>query len=695
MSERAAFYISALLVGWLALWTSLFLIASRINYVQVFIFPEDLPYLITSLQSLSPLRYGLDLLSALGGVALFTWAAFALGLLVLRYLPLNLTGYLETFTLGQILLSVVFLTLIHLFPITPLLTISVGITGLALGVPHWLRIGASLSQALKQAWNAWPPLTRWEKGALVLILFVLGVATWLSAARLGYDAASEYFSNAKAMALSGEPINLYPSDRYLVSSFHSMILFTVIIQFFGDQAARLLSWVNGLVILLAGLEIGRKAGLSRRARLLFLIFALTSTFFLDLLGEGKVELISTAPIMVGLNTFWDWLERPNPKRAALCGVFWGFALIARPYNLFLIPLFVGLYLGLTLWKAPNRGEEVHLWLRNGLPVIAIPILGLVLFHLGQNALWLGDPLQPFHGGNPLDGRQWQWQFDPSLLPWLRLLYPLVLTFMNTPQSLGNLTPLGVGFLPLVLLPPIRRHVVLPPRLARLSLAALLTLLGYVLAFFTVVEIRYVMFLWLLLFLPLASLAESAQSYATHLLSPVVRLLPLLLLLALGLRCGVIALATWSPVDSQGQATCTWHRLCVFFQPLNRVAAPGERVLVLHAYRYYLRPDLLLCSSRPEEYATLMPLAQADPQAFWVEAYRLGFRYLTYETKFALFHSRLGAPPPPAEAPPWLRVTLIANDGLHAIYRLSAQNSPQPPSRTCRLNERGVWEVTER
>jgi hypothetical protein len=42
--------------------------------------------------------------------------------------------------------------------------------------------------------------------------------------------------------------------------------------------------------------------------------------------------------------------------------------------------------------------------------------------------------------------------------------------------------------------------------------------------------------------------------------------------------------------------------------VSHAASPGVRVLVLHAYRYYLRSDLFACSSEVDEYPPLEKLA---------------------------------------------------------------------------------------
>ena len=248
------------------------------------------------------------------------------------------------------------------------------------------------------------------------------------------------------MAITGEPVFLYPKDPFVVSSFQPGILFTAIIQLFGDQSARMLSWVNGLAILLLGLTIGKKLSLSPRALPWFLTLMLTSTFFIDLLGDGKVELIATVPILAAIYWMLESREHPSKQVFLLIGTLAGFAIISRPYNIFLIPLFIGLFYLIPIFtyyfvkwvnsafhKLPSSSlipDPLYGNLPSNFFWLFPPLLALGIFHLWQNALWLGNPLAPLAYAIDLKSSTWQWQFNPSILNSLRLFYPLSVTFLN-------------------------------------------------------------------------------------------------------------------------------------------------------------------------------------------------------------------------------------------------------------------------
>lgn len=689
--KRLSFLFSALFLSGSLVTFATYIWVSRITYGPIFIFPEMLPRLSESFFSHPWLTFVGDILRALLGISLFALMAFLCGAAFFRWQVISLSHVLSAFVLGEILLSLVFLSLLTLTGLKTQLTASVL---LLCAVPGILRLAAgALPQRLSWSKRAFRPFPRLALKWLLLVI-TLAAALGLSSARLSYDAAAYYFSQPRLMAMTGQPVFTYSGDGFVVSSFHPGILFTVVIQLFGDQAARMLSWVHGVVILAAGWEIGKASGLSAQARLYFLILLLTSTAFVDLLGDGKVELISTAPIAVAIRWMMNSLQRPSARRFLLIGILLGFAIITRPYNIFLVPVFTILFYLLQAWPVLRTGGFQSAW-NFAQPVLwMFPSLLLMgAFHLWQNDLWLGSPLAPLTYARKLGTDDWQWQFDPASLNLLRLLYPLTATFMNTPQSLGNISPLFIGTFPFLLLGNVRRKLHLSDELRSLLLPALVTLVFWISLFFTVVEIRYIFFLWILLFLFGAQILEAALSGLEKGYRTILHATPALLLVFMTIRTLVISLAVYSPIDANGQAHCCDISFCTVLDPLNQTAAPGERVFVLNAYRYYLRPDLFACASQVQESASLQSWAKENDGAFWEELYRQGFTYLSYEKNFAEFHSHFGTIPPPDSAPEWLKITVISSTRNETVYQLQPASPPFLPLKTCAKTEDGTWQVT--
>jgi hypothetical protein len=322
-----------------------------------------------------------------------------------------------------------------------------------------------------------------------------------------------------------------------------------------------------------------------------------------------------------------------------------------------------------------------------------PLILLGAFHLLENWLLLGSPLAPLTYAQSLGAADWQWQFNPADLVWFRILYPFTATFVNSPQSLGNISPFVVACLPFLLVEKIRRGFHPSPQMKQLATVAAITLVAWLALFFTVVEIRYVFFLWFILFLLAAQALETITNNAEGLTRLLVAPLAIGLLTFVGARVAVMSVQTFSPIDKNGQAHCYDIGFCTFFEAANDQAPLGARVFVLNAYRYYLRPDLFACSSRMDEYASLSQLAQENPSAFWAEVYRRGFAFLVYEENFSVRHTHFGVLPDAASAPEWLHVEVLsAISQAGIVYRLEASDAPYQRETSCVRNERGIWEI---
>jgi len=676
------------LLTWLILAISLFMFANRISYLQNFSWPS-LSQLYPALERIQPAFFIYTTLKALFGILIFSFACLAIGFGVMTAMRIDVEQQmvmaLTAFLTGEIVFSTIFLILTSTIELTPLKTAGVILTGSIFGAkPCW--------NFLKRLNSPRFDLDKREK-IIIFIMFVITIfGLFNTASRLSYDSVSEYFSHAKIVAQIGRPIFLYPSDYFVVSSMHPGILFSAVIQLFGDQAARMLSWSNGLVVLLTCLSLARQMGFSVRSQLYLFVLLFTTTAFVDLLGDGKIELISTAPILIAI--FWLQRNYPIPKRnqSLLIGLLLGFSIISRPYNIFLVPVFTILFFIYQVWKSAQASGFTH-GIRINLTFLWVlpPLLSLGLLHLWQNQVWLGSPLAPLTYAQNLHTNDWQWQVNPSSLTNLRLLYPLVVSFFNTPQSLGNISPLFIGSLPFLLIKTLRNALELPTQLKRLLILAIITLFLWIALFFTVVEIRYVYFIWVVLFLFDARIIETTQ---TVLEKPMWMFYQITLIFLLGficLRSFLIFITTYSPIDKNGQAHCYDIPFCTFLDAVNQDAPIGKRILVLNAYRYYLRPDLFSCSSQMPEYIPLKPLSTQNPLEFWTEVYRQGYTYLTYEKNFAEFHSRFGTIPDPASSPEWLIVSVVSATANETAYKLQAIDPPFKPEKVC-IQKNGIWQV---
>lgn len=684
----------AVLLTWLV--TSIFLFfffVGRFAYEQLFIF-TGWQFLSARLERIDFLGVSIDIVGALAGVIIFSLSCLSFGMGILhawirKFQPSPLALGVTAFLSGEIFYSLLFLAIISLYQLTPVFV------GLSLLIGFLAGFPAIKSYTAQLARPSTPNnFSMMDKIILGLGIAVFVLCTLYSSTLLGYDAVVEYFSNPKLMAISQQVNYFNLDDSLVVSAFHPGVLFTALIQLFGDQSARLLPWVNGLAIILMGLAIGEQLGLTFHARLWFLVIVLTTTAFMDPLGDGKIELICTAPIIAAVYWMVYAIRSPSSRVSILIGFFLGFAIISRSYNIFLVGLFTALFYSIDILMKHRTGRDFikqfvthSLWL-------SLPILVLGVFHLGMNWLLLGNPLAPLQFFKNLDHGDWQWMFDPANLPIYRIFYPLTLTFFSTPQSLGTISPLFVGFLPFVFIRSIRNKLHISHDTQLIIFSSIITLLPWVWFFFTVVEIRYVLFIWLLMFLPVAQLIDVVIRYSGSLIQPIIKPLLVILLTYTGLRLMGIFINTYAPIDDKGQPHCYDVNICTFIDVVNRSAAPGSRVFVINSYRYYLRPDLFVCSSRSEETKLLGALALQDSPDFWVEAYRLGYRYVTYEEHYAIRHARFGPVPDPAQVPPWLDVVLISDykNSMEKVYRIDSRNPIISVETYCRQDSTGNWEL---
>jgi hypothetical protein len=650
---------------------------------------------------IEPAAFLLNFLLSVLGITLFSAACILFGSLFIKAFQVHkkddYTSSLSSwfallgtaFLLGHGMFSLIFLTLASLYKLTPLYTGLVLITGSLAGIINGKKVFPSPFSLFKLAVGKFHN----DKNNLLFLLFATSIlifSLFYASARQSYDATAIYFSDAKISALTNRA-EYFTDDTFVASVLQSTIQYTAIIQVFGDQAARMFSWVCGLVIILFSLALAEKVGLSRSARFILILFLLSSTAFLDLMGDGKVDLVSTAPALATI--YWmvsgEQNHTNNKSTLILVGCLAGLAIVARPFNLFLLGIFIFLYYIRNLFSSTKNKLIINSFLWIGLGAI-----GFGLFHLLANWIILGHPLaflSSVSGINPSAG---PWDSSPEKILSYRLLYPFAATFVNTPQSLGNITPLFAAFAPFLLIANIRKDVSIDRELRVLLFISAIMLVLWIFIFFTVLEIRYVMFLWIILFMPVAEITASALRSRDRPLSVVSNGLLFVFVSFLVLRTIYISIDTYSPLDKQGNPQCDKSRFCEYLRSINAMAMPGDRVLTLNAFRYYLRTDLFSCSTSHDEYQKLRSASIKSDLAFWEEVYRQGYHYIAYENDYTTRHLRLKVIPSPENTPEWIELEPIFGEpgDLQIAYKINISEHPSETRMNCQKNPSGIWEV---
>ncbi|MFT3894638.1 MAG: hypothetical protein QM730_23665 [Anaerolineales bacterium] len=307
----------------------------------------DLSTLPEKLSKISIASYLFNTLIAFVGLAFFSIACISVGMKLASIFHLDerlkndihaLQGILFStyFLIGNAVFSLIFLTLASLSYLSRSLSIIILCLGIFSGIAQFRKLSIPAVHSK----------TNYEKVIAILSLAILVVSLFQSSSRISYDASAVYFSDAKLTALLNH-VGFYLENTFLVSVFHSVIQFTAVMQVFGDQSARMIPWLFGVVNIVIVLELARLVGTSTLTRRILPILILTSTAFLDQMGDGKVELFSSAYSLAAI--YWMTMNM-NSQRSQqnlflffFAGSFLGFACILRPYNVFLLGIFILAY----------------------------------------------------------------------------------------------------------------------------------------------------------------------------------------------------------------------------------------------------------------------------------------------------------------------------------------------------------------
>jgi hypothetical protein len=661
---------------------------------------EDWASLLFKLHAIDPLNYATTLSISLLEALLFSASSTFAGTFALLWLQRDLkqqthstiswfVSFGTAFAIGSGILSIIFLALAELHQLTVLSVGTIMLINFVLGI-----------RPIKQLFISRPPTNRlgsmglYDWSIFLLTTTIVLVSLLYSTSRLSYDSVAIYFSGAKMIATT-QSLQHFIADPFEISSLQSGLQYAALIRVFGDQAARIYSWVNGLIIILFSLALAEEVGLAKRPKLILLTLILSSTAFLDLMGDGKIDLASTVPAIAA--TYWMVANTrlSSIRIFLLIGFLTGLAMAARPFNIFLLALIIALYYVQTAFL---KGKPIHVDTIKFLAVtsllIGIGIVCLLSYQFIENWIILGNPLASIENYQKLNSSVWQWAFDPKLIWLFRILYPFTVTFANTPQSLGNISPLFLALLPALFFKDIREKVKIPDNLSILIRSSITTLVLWILIFFTVFEIRYVLFLWIILFIPFAIIIEATIESTNPLLRNTTRLVMLFILVFTAIRVVYIAIDTYSPLDKNGNPQCSNFSFCDYLKPINQNAQMGDRVLTFAAFRYYLRSDLFDCSTQNDEYIALQNLSHGHSTAFWAEVYREGYRYVAYENEYSVRHLQLGLIPNPYNTPPWMTLKpLYSKPGDPEVaYQILVNNPPVEVEETCRKTIDGIWEV---
>lgn len=580
-------------------------------------------------------------------------------------------------------------------------------------------------------------------------------------------------------SLSGDSLNLHMLIPKVVADSHVLTsqFFNFRISYFGLQgemhhaallslgspeAAKLFSWPTMMAGALMLASVCARCGAGRSGKWLAVLILYTSTGVLWWIGEGKIEVFSTA---LGLAAVY-WLlpgERTHGG-LALGGMFTAFAVQAKlAYGLTLVPILALLFLWPHLRRAAGRfmGSEPSTLAPGAIAGLGVSIFAFALAmapHIVKNQYLFGSIVGVTEAGANLPTFLDESWYGAETRSRIQLLYPLVLTFGEYFAQYGTLSPLVLAFLPLALLLRGDARLAAGNVLLPLSLAPLLVLVPWMIAYPDKVVTRYFL-VPLLLWIPLVSVAaenaafprgrpegdripqHSSASLAWKVLPWLAvafltwRILRLpagierwfagsvlvfamiayrdvlalprtgvgirLLRFTVPLVAFVVLFSTiWRCTNylffprqtfaylAGRIGECDWqYDWCRASEVANRIAAPGARLLSTTTYKYFLRADLIQCSSSREDVGRIVD-APTDAAA-WSEILIRGFDYVLIDSRdssAARLAEVIGKPEPSAVV-----AEALFADGPLTLYKILRRDAGYE----CRQERAPAWTVVKK
>jgi len=531
----------------------------------------------------------------------------------------------------------------------------------------------------------------------ILILIVKYFLYGFLPLRTGHDAAAFYmvvgklFSSAKKLTL------LRGYESFMSIGLHGEFHYAALMTLGSARAAKLFVWPISLAGVLLLTALARRAGAGRRGQWFVLGMVFSSSAYVLLIYDGKVDLFGA--VMAIAAVYWVMYLYTNRDFGvlALTGMFTGFAVVAKiSYLPLLIPSIIIIIVLRHIIYSENQQQ---LLLRSWISLLSkLFIIGLfvslpIIIHLLKNWILLGEPLAPFYyfSGQVFATSNWTEQswFSPDITRRIILSYPLALIYGHYPMQYGTMSLMMLAFLPLVLLMP-KTHEIIKSISAQLFFMGFFGIVIWLILRPSVFAPRYNLYAFLLL-IPLPAIwaeyvtkNEAKPAWLTRVIavsSIVVICLAIITLHYLGPRGTARYLLGRIPESSIcGNA----HHTSI---NLNKETEPGDRVLSLTYFTYWYRDDLLQCMSTSMEQSRI--ISSPTPQQAWALVYKLGFKYIIYNQST---HSSIMNKIDLKQIPEWLLVEEIYNEEDYRIYRLTSKDNQHKRLVSTREIRPSVWQV---
>lgn len=468
---------------------------------------------------------------------------------------------------------------------------------------------------------------RWSLYLALSLLFLLGAAS-LIIMPWG-DSEAFYMVWPKLISYLGA---VTPQPNYFTFSqigISGEMHFAVLMTLYSGHSASLLVWFVALFIITVFMGICTECRLNTEAKIICLVLIVSSSAFLAIIPFGNVNLFAAGYASAAIYLMVLTLTGLRDKKVQMItGLLLGLAMIAKlSYAVVLFPT-VLLLLVLYVFKS---SDNLYPGLKNGF-VYGLIVLGMVLIafvpHFYKNLILFNEPFAPFYFFQSAgeDGILDQVWFDSVVTRRIVLTYPFVLIFGNFPMQGGNISPLVLILLPLLVFhfERIRNLRIRENPALFLAVVSLISTVGWVALKPSVVAPRYILISMMLLFPFVGSLYTYIESNGVKRLAGI-SFVFVILFSFLHQPVPMFGKMIFNELKGNSQLN---HRFYNASHHLNQTAAPGERVYLAGYYSYQLRADILSDLQNPGDYRQMGELFDDGGYTDYPDKLaRLGFTYI--------------------------------------------------------------------
>lgn len=544
-----------------------------------------------------------------------------------------------------------------------------------------------LCDVIRQSASIWRETISDTRGWRLLILST--VIVWLAwITSIGRhpiaDGSGFYLALAKVISAS-EHLAPLPGYENLTSiglqgEMHSAALITLV----SPEAIQLFSWLtltSGCVFLLA---LGRQVGLTRHGQWLALAMVFTSSALIELSGSGKTDVYATA--MAFAAYYWAFNIRKDNwvTTSILTGAFSGLAVVAK---ISYVENFLPSLAIILAWQVfAQSSKKTFSYQFRTLALIGASAIFMAMILPIKNQVLFENPLAPY-GMKDISDQSW---YGPDTIRRIFSLLPLALTFGDHWAQIGNISPLVLAYLPLLLFLPKSDHRVQNP-LVVLGIATLIGLASWFLSHPAVFAPRYFLGCLLLLVLPSAKAADHYSSISkTNDRIIVINATLVIFLIGVYYSKNIFLPKQTYNLLLNSESVCKHDEtVCFIESTVNTSLQVGERLFMNGSFRYWLRPDLIQCALSTSETENYLAIETTNQR--WGFIVGRGFRSVLVANRLTPLSNQIRDDL--QAIPDWLDVK-IEEENLLIFLRLIPIDDSHPSLYECGQSSPPAWDVFE-